>query len=448
MLIVLLRCASICWLSYYHTIKPNSALRKTITARIVFALCFLLSFLIPTNTFGKEQSWLIIIMRILDLTVWGWIVIDWILYARKLPKANHEFNNNLKLETIKQNLVNFAFDNFLEKGKDYTVVAEVLGAVLVRKIPRWAYCMIVGDKKVRALFSIETDKGIYCFQVDEEKFKQVDTKICTSIYPQLLPEDERLNQGIGREEDQWEKSFTSKEFQTFLQKFEHLSKNAAELVRVHGKKHGFSKFGGLPTVPIGFVWPKCDDISLQFAAQIDFTEINANKSLKDLPTAGQTYHYITENSHEENDCKILFFEANDKLSTAPWPDDLEMIYKEIYLTAKPLKTYPNLADCAEADQICSDNPEDFMKDIYERYTWNNMEKSFVGGWGSYLQDANFLPEQDFPEDWLLLCQIGSNSEGDDNGFMWSDAGTLYLYIKKTDLQNHQFNHVKLDLQCG
>lgn len=91
------------------------------------------------------------------------------------------------INLIKENLVNFVFDNFLKENEHYTVAANVGGAKLVKKVARWVYCDILKKDNIQALFSIETDKGVFCFQVQGEKISQIDSDICTSIYPQLLP---------------------------------------------------------------------------------------------------------------------------------------------------------------------------------------------------------------------------------------------------------------------
>ncbi|MDE7406533.1 MAG: hypothetical protein K2M89_06650 [Clostridiales bacterium] len=87
---------------------------------------------------------------------------------------------------IKEKLVNLAFDTFLKENEHYTVAGRVDGAVLVKKIARWAYCDVTGEN-VNACFSIETDKGLYCFQASGQKLMQIDPGVCTSFYPDLKP---------------------------------------------------------------------------------------------------------------------------------------------------------------------------------------------------------------------------------------------------------------------
>ena len=87
---------------------------------------------------------------------------------------------------IKERLVNFAFDTFLKENEHYTVAGRVNGAILVKKIARWAYCDVAGEN-IQACFSIETDKGVYCFQAKGKELMQIDSDVCTSFYPNLKP---------------------------------------------------------------------------------------------------------------------------------------------------------------------------------------------------------------------------------------------------------------------
>ena len=102
------------------------------------------------------------------------------MFFRK-KKEKQQDNQNLE-----ESLANFAVDKFLKRDQDYTVVAEVEGAVLIKKEVKWAYCDIIGKDNIQALFSIRTDKGLFCFQVRGKDFLMIDPAVCTAIYPQLV----------------------------------------------------------------------------------------------------------------------------------------------------------------------------------------------------------------------------------------------------------------------
>ncbi len=242
----------------------------------------------------------------------------------------------------------------------------------------------------------------------------------------------------------------AKKFPKWLQQFEHLTKTAAKLVRADANNQKFSKFGGLPKVPANFKWPICDNEPVPFLLQLDFAEINANGELKHFPTAGLMYVFVEEDATEDyNNLKILFLEQAATLAIANQPQNLSTVFKEIYVAPEFIKTYPAVEDCAAAAQICESEPHNGLSDEYDALCWKNMDSHMVGGWASYVQEGWFMPEQDDATDWVLLCQIASEISADGEGdFMWGDAGTIYLYIRKKDLIARNFNNVKLDMQCG
>ena len=88
---------------------------------------------------------------------------------------------NSKIEQIKANVADFAFDTLLKAGENYTVCAKIGSASLVKKQVKWAYFFEEGDK-IKALFIIITDKGTYAFQSDGDKMSLIPTELVMSIY--------------------------------------------------------------------------------------------------------------------------------------------------------------------------------------------------------------------------------------------------------------------------
>ena len=118
----------------------------------------------------------IALMFILPFLIWEIIKI---LKPKKTP-------NNINEDILKQQIVDVAFNTFLREGQDYTIKASTEGAILVKKIARWAY-FDASTNDIQACFSIETDKGIYCFQQKGNELSLIPTDISSSIYPELLP---------------------------------------------------------------------------------------------------------------------------------------------------------------------------------------------------------------------------------------------------------------------
>ena len=252
---------------------------------------------------------------------------------------------------------------------------------------------------------------------------------------------------------QFDKKIGSKEFKNYLQQFEHLAKNAAELVRVNKENRGFSKFGGLPTVPTGFVWPTNNDEPKLFLAQFDFAEINPNGILQDFPTSGLLYLFSEQTMDPfENSCVLLFFKATNNLQPAVKPDKLAAIYKEIYVTSKTIKTYPDIDNSKEAFEIYENANQEEMGNIYFFMQSKNNHTSFIGGWASNSGENEFCAEYvDDIDEWTLLGQIDGkyahiNAKEVEEFSSWGDdGGTIFLYIRKEDLKARDFSRIEVDI---
>ncbi len=117
--------------------------------------------------------------------------ITFALIAQKYKNAENLVgsNNNVSLEDHKSYLVDFAFDNLLKEGEDYTVVARVEKAKLVKKIPKWFYFEYDRAGKLHALFTITTDKGEFGFQAEGNSLIRVEAEMINSMYEDADKED-------------------------------------------------------------------------------------------------------------------------------------------------------------------------------------------------------------------------------------------------------------------
>lgn len=258
-----------------------------------------------------------------------------------------------------------------------------------------------------------------------------------------------------RKETQVTQEYEESEFKSWLNQFSLYIRTGAKLIKTENK--GFSKFGGLPQVPENFNWPLYKGNPLPFLLQIDFEEINSDGKINDFPTSGLLYIFVNsidinnpsieqEEYEQGRTFQIVFFEKHENLLYAEKPDNLKTNYKEFYICAENVTTYPDTDDCNGAYDIYCNRPIGGMDDEYTEYQSQNMSTSLLGGWASYIQSSN-MAEKCNPktDEWDLLVQIASVS--DDEEFMWGDCGTLYFYIRKSDLLAHKFDNVKLDMQC-
>ena len=113
--------------------------------------------------------------------VWGGIyAYRMVVIARRLKGTKSE-------KQMKENLANYAFDNLMKEGEDYTVAARVEGAKLVKTIVRWANFAVRGQE-IEAMFSIETDKVLACFQMTGKTLIRIQpelTDLVTEMHPEL-----------------------------------------------------------------------------------------------------------------------------------------------------------------------------------------------------------------------------------------------------------------------
>ena len=257
----------------------------------------------------------------------------------------------------------------------------------------------------------------------------------------------------------YDKDFDETEFDDWLKRFEPFVKAGATLNETPNKT--FSKFGGLPVVPDGFVWPESNGVPIPFLLQLDLSEINPHGELPGFPTDGLMYVFVDNKKvnfedeapvdfgdpYKEGDTfKILFFEKSESLSPATRPDNLKTIYKEFHVTPSITQTYPDVEDCEEAFKIYCDRPSGGMDDEYDRLQWERVGNLMLGGWGAYIQGGGlkYRNERD-NGNWILLLQLASRD--DDENFIWGDDGNLYFFIRESDLAAKKFDNVFMDMQC-
>ncbi|MCH5351587.1 MAG: DUF1963 domain-containing protein [Clostridiales bacterium] len=260
--------------------------------------------------------------------------------------------------------------------------------------------------------------------------------------------------GLGRKkikEKRQAEEGAKQEFAEWLKEFEPLTKTSAELIHADSDSKSFSKFGGLPIVPDNFEWPTLNGNPMPFVLQLDFSEINSDGRLNNLPVSGLMYLFVEEVFEPEFDYipKILFFDKANKLSCANVPNNLQKKYKEIFVAPNYIKTYPDVSDCDEAFKISCNRPFGGMDDEYDALSEENVECHLVGGWPSHLQGSfEKIREEIDGDKWVLLLQVKSeSSENFDEELMWGDCGLLYIYIREKDLIARNFNNVILEMQC-
>jgi uncharacterized protein YwqG len=238
----------------------------------------------------------------------------------------------------------------------------------------------------------------------------------------------------------------------------------------------FTKIGGQPLAGKDFKWPKWRDQSLAFIAQIKLSEINSLSQMQPFPRKGFLYvFYDKEQStwgfdpKDKESWKIIFEQEYDDLAELPYPQDLEDNYRynEKKLEQKLIKTYPSWGDervnalqliegqidwCYDfADSVYCSKPRHQIGGIANAIQNPEMDLDCqLASNGLYCGDASGYTDprrkklEKNRADWILLLQIDTD---DDTGFMWGDAGMLYFWIKKDDLEKLNFENTWMILQC-
>lgn len=272
-----------------------------------------------------------------------------------------------------------------------------------------------------------------------------------------------------------------------------LCKREISIKTCKAKKGGLptrSKFGGNPTVPSGFEWPRFsaknydDEVAnrpLSFLCQIDLSDVAALDKDNLLPKRGLLLFFYELESmawgFDPTDLgcsRVYFFENTASLVSAPFPDDMADEYKikEYDLKFSAADSYPNYEELEYHAKVDVDW-EDYDNVLEKRGYAGDFERHKLLGYANIIQSEMLTecerttrglycgnPESyastpsDVKDDvekkaaeWILLFQMAS-IEDDDFELMFGDVGNIYFYIKKQDLKDQNFDKAWLVLQCG
>lgn len=236
-----------------------------------------------------------------------------------------------------------------------------------------------------------------------------------------------------------------------------------------------SRVGGHPQLPPGFRWPSHETKPLSFLAQLDLAEVAAVFRNSPLPSEGELCFFYSVDQPWGFDPKhsggavAVHLPPGPRVPTPPpatLPDGGS--FAACAVTFQPYIDLPELQDHPALNGELSGDPYD----LYQ-YTRNMLahgdesvrnkllghanpkqgpmaeECAMVTG-GLYLGNgatgepqAAKLAEQ--KDDWNLLLQLDSN---DIANMMWGDCGTLYFWIRDSDLKAGRFDRTWTILQCG
>lgn len=250
---------------------------------------------------------------------------------------------------------------------------------------------------------------------------------------------------------------------------------------------GKSKFGGKPHMPEGFEWPyykgtDFEDIlknrPLSFLAQINLEEISGYDKDNQLPHKGILYFFYELctmkwgfDPKDKGCAKVVYAENADDLQEIDFPKDME----EDFVLPEFELSFADQADLPDYEEIAEFGAE-FDWDTYDEeralYGCEEPEEGICKllGYADLIQGSMLMecervkrgiycgnePDAASDEqreailqgskDWILLFQM-STVATEDYELMFGDCGNIYFYIRKQDLQEKQFEHTWLILQC-
>ncbi len=233
---------------------------------------------------------------------------------------------------------------------------------------------------------------------------------------------------------------------------------------------GASKIGGLPDLPAGTDWPEWGGVPLAFIAQFRLADVVEYDVEDALPESGMLHFFYDGrletwglDPEDRGSWRVLYVKTDaTPLARCPMPDGLpeesrfracEVDFsttanlppydaadiQALELTEKEQDSYMTLLDGVMGAELEGSkllgHPDSIQADMQE-----GCQLASTGG---SADPDTFEPAQG-ATDWRLLLQIDSEDQAE---MMWGDAGMIYYWVRKQDLQARKFDAVWMVLQC-
>ncbi|MBI1279377.1 MAG: DUF1963 domain-containing protein [Anaerolineaceae bacterium] len=235
---------------------------------------------------------------------------------------------------------------------------------------------------------------------------------------------------------------------------------------------GHTKMGGNPDLPKGFVWPKYKEFPLTFISQFRLSEVTPYDINRELPRTGMLYFFyeasgVYGGSREDQEARQVVFIDDE---TTPL---IRHIHPKQSGAIFPIEALPA---CKVILEQTVNTPHyeqgwEHLRTVWDKkqenlywhimYRWEPHPNNHLLGTPYQIQNdmrlecvkeskilewqATHTPEViEEAKDWQLLFQIDC-----DNNLKveWGDAGMVYFWIRKQDLQNKIFDKTWAIMQC-
>lgn len=241
-------------------------------------------------------------------------------------------------------------------------------------------------------------------------------------------------------------------------------------------KIGKSKFGGLPHLPTGTIWPNLNGFPFAFIGQINLEEIKFDFENK-LPPKGILYFFFsttqTDYQFESLDKihKVLYFNENlNDLKTQDYPINYNELakFKECAIEFGEHYTLPSYQNYLIVENALSDDDEDLLFEANEliceitgadqgiahqilgnadavqsdvSYPWANQSYNI----DKEISEKKKTEIEKNEKEIILLLQVNMLDENPEF-HKFGATGGIYFGIKKQDLKNKNFENTKFELQ--
>lgn len=201
-------------------------------------------------------------------------------------------------------------------------------------------------------------------------------------------------------------------------------------------KTGDSKLGGLPDVPLNFVWPSHHHHPYRFIAQFNLTKLATHT---DLPSNGLLSVFVADTPEKEyfwgddGYAKVFWFDNSKKLSPCQHPQGFQQPFMSIKLV--PSVALPLREDLIRNSLLSPEQMEELQFEILERQC---KEMNHLLGY-PFFSTLAYDPRPD--ETWVSLLNLASIQELD---WCWHDGDFLMLFIEKEKLAKGDFSNIQSD----